>query len=1403
VDSSEDMSFYRNLPNRSMHELVAIAQVMDLRVQGMSKSRLIREIEGRLKGQPSSMVDEIMTVVLSTTRIPHSLDLTFEGETEQEVRDFLYGNDPRFVANSIIALRRGAERMLGFRLEEEDIDIFGSDGAYLIGDGWDVLQNYAEMEFPEDRPHRGIIDASYDPAWRQGLREWAQENADLLRDTSSHMQIFDDAAALDLERYINDFSESSHELHAALAAGRLPFAPDLAERSRELALLATRIWRATSSDSPMLRRFLEVDPLAIERVPEHQGPTLRPSTRVRPGTPTRPRSRPQVEGAHLEASVLDIFKRLFRLDDDEADRLQRELRRQRAGTQFGADIIFRASAVNSNSTCLVECKNYAAHAYPGLPVAAVADKVLQAEASFDAEPVDHWILISPHLDPNNELDRLIQRWNAMQKFPFTVQVWSPQSGVRDLFATVPEIYRSLYNEDPPELQNPDEVLAAFSERLRPPIRLPSKLNSYLKDARSFVEPSEQIWLDQLDSQIERYGFDEKGARLTRPLQEEVLSVLLDSPSSSNVVLLLADFGEGKSFFSVSLCVRLQIRYLREPKSASPIPVRFFLRGYRHVSTPLDFLRDQLALIGLSMEEWAELRRRNILVVLDGMDEMSVRQDPATIRSNLDKIGSLLEELDGLSVFVTSRPHFFSSGPDRERFYDRLRRPHVFFMGQPDRRETVAHLRAYADSLALTAKLNKIKELYDPIGLAGKVLFMEMIKKTLPELPEDRFDELVLYETYVKGALQRKIELLRDPGSALQDVELRQQLEELLEKIAIEIHVTGEGSVDLRNFVSKSGGAAQLLWRASQMDGVKIDEEGDATARIGSRSLLRRVAPEPGAEEESWLVDFFHRSMKEYFVAKALRRALNAQDPFAATRNLLIRVPIQQEIVSFFKLLAYGDENALTVLGVLAHSARVSSGQAFLGGGAISLYYASGGQINGSDWRSLQLDGALLGGSDLSESDLRNSSLRRADLSSTDLTAADLRWSDLSDANLGAGGSIVALSQDVVPRRYLCLTQECGLGRISINPDDSLKFSFTPLPRTLRWPEQVYILSEDIVLIVGRSEFLIAEISGGTAEEVTHFRVASDLRSAAVVDQALLGMVFAPELGAGKAILTDITSGEVIWSIPIRSGGRAWYWSRVAVAVAYDSEVIFYRPDKDHMTVERKVIETELALSGSGLAYLDNTAIVTTDDGRVSWLRSDESTVFESIQAHSGAGTAMIAANGDILSAGSDGSVVLIRQERDATVRLVSRLERRLRCARARVEGLRGVRERDIFLANGADAWGSPETVETSSKRFRVIFASCHLLEHLFFPGSSAGSFSHPRALPAASVARRAALPVGAGRCLPLSPAAGARRGLRGQGRPAGPPAEGRRASALEAGGAAPYPPRGTPPATGAQRISWS
>jgi len=1099
------------------------------------------------------------------------------------------------------------------------------------------------------------------------------------------IRAFEYAASGDLDSYVREFAVGGPELDTALSAGRLPFPPELAERSPGLARLAARIWAVTSTDSPAYRELFEVNRQV------HDAPL--PGTALPAGlegTPEKPARRPrrshaQAEGARLEQGMLKIFERLFRIEagnwqaeTNDSRSPQAQVRRQRSGTQYGADIVvrFKGAAIGASSTCLVECKNYTATA-SRLTVSTVADKVLQAEASFDAEPVDHWILISPNLDPNNELDRLVERWNAARRFPFTVQIWSPQRGIRELFTIDPDIYRSLYGEDPPKpWRDAADVLADFSERLRPPVRMPERLRKYAQDPRSFVEPSERGWLEQLHAQIERVGSDEKGARLGRPLEAEILSVLADSPRGSNVALLLADFGEGKSFLTVSLCIRMQDRYVREPRSGSPVPVRLHLRGYRHVSAPADFLRTQLELLGLSMADWAELRRGNVLVVLDGLDEMSVRQDPATTRANLDKIGSLLEMLEGLPVLVTSRPHFFASNADRERFYDRLRRPHVFRMGQPDRRDTVAHLRAYADSLDLAPKLDKIENFYDPIGLAGKVLFLEMIKKTLPELPEDHFDELVLYETYVQGSLSRKIELLRDPSSDMPDAHLLDRLEKLLEKIAVAIHVGGEGSVDLREFAAHWGGAAQLLWDASQLDQAEGSSDDDARARIGSRSLLRRVSPE---NEDRWLVDFFHRSMKEYFVAKALRRALNSPDAFAATRELLLRAPVQPEILGFFRLLADADHDAV-VLASLTHSARVGSGQGILGGGAISLYHAAGGQFTGFDWRSLQLDGAILAGADLSGSDFRDSTLRAADLSSADLTGIDLTSADLTGANLDAGGSVIGLTPDASAHRFLCLTEDCELGRISVQADGSLKLSVIQLPRTLRWPEHVYLLKEDLVLMTDHSEFLIADISDGVATEVACFSVSSDLRGVAVVDQTLLGLLFEPEYADSEALLIDIQSGQARWRVPVQPGAGVCGWFTHGVVMTSGQQLLLIREDRTTMPMRHGDLEP----SGAAICVHDDQAILVTENGREAWLPLDNHADPEhTLIVHHGAGTAVAAANGDVLSSGTDGSIALTRRDANGVPAVVARAERRVRCAGARVKNMESKREIAIFTANGA------------------------------------------------------------------------------------------------------------------------
>ena len=1149
---------------------------------------------------------------------------------------------------------------------------------------WGVLRNYAEQSLFEQRSDRdgptdmqealSLIENLYDPIWRIALSTWATENREIFGiDAVVELAVFDYAAALDLGSYAREFDRPDPLLETVFAAGRLPCPPSLIARSPELARLAMRLWRITSADSPM--RSSLVMPESLNRLDDEppQEVSAMSALRAQPRI-SENRSDIREEGARLEKSVMDVLERIFALDPEQ----HRMLRRQRPGLQYGTDIIFRARAINNNSTCLVECKNYTTP----LSVKTVADKVLQAEASYRDEPLDHWILISPHQDPSNELDLYVQHWNSGSMFPFTIQIWSPETRVQDLFSVDSQVYRDLYGEAPPEPGlDSSAILSEFADRLRPPVRLPERLAAYISNAHSFVERKEFVWLNQLGSQIERFGFDEKGTRFSRPLQTEILSALLDSQAASDVALLLAEFGEGKSFFTVSLCTYLRDRYLQEPRAGRPIPLRFFLRGYRDVDSPVDFLRIQLEQLGLSMEDWPELVRRDVLIVLDGLDEISVRQDPATTRANLDKVGALLELLEGLPVLVTSRPHFFSSGPDRERFYDRLRRPHVFWMAQPDRRETVTHLRAYAESLSLANKLDKIKELYDPIGLAGKVLFLEMIKDTLPDLPEDRFDELVLYEKYVERSLKRKIGLLRDPGSVLNDRELRDQLEKLLERIAIAIHVNSEGSVDLREFVFEAGGAAKLLWKASEGTELDVNVDEDATARIGGRSLLRRVSASREVHEESWRVDFFHRSMKEYFVARAIHRALMMRDPFAATRELLIRTPVQPEILGFFRLLSRDFGGHIpTVLASLVHSARVGAGQGPLGGGAISLYYATGDQSSGHDWRSLDLDGALLSGADLSRSDLRGSSLRGADLSGANLTDADLRGADLTDADLAAGGSIIAISRDTEQHRYICLTPESGLGKIATRMDGSLNFVFIPLPRRLQSPQNLFALTDDLFLITARSELLLVEILNGSAEEIAHFRIPSVIRAVEVIDKSFLGLVIEDEQGFCDAILVSIHSGQAVWRVPVAPDGRAYGWSQKTVVIAYDSGIVSYERDES-----TSMLTEDVRVSGNKLALLNEIAVAVTDDGQVACVRLDESMVSETLLVHSGVGTAVAAAGADIITAGSDGSVAWIQRREDGTLVEVGRLVRRLRCPGARVKGLKRERERVIFLANDATA----------------------------------------------------------------------------------------------------------------------
>lgn len=117
---------------------------------------------------------------------------------------------------------------------------------------------FRRLRQPHGIPYCNICALSVKSNKRQF--EWAEQNADLLPDSRiTSISAFEYAACGDLDGYAHEFEAGAHELDAVLSAGSLPFPPEPAERSPELANLVTRIWRVTSADSPDYRQLFEVD----------------------------------------------------------------------------------------------------------------------------------------------------------------------------------------------------------------------------------------------------------------------------------------------------------------------------------------------------------------------------------------------------------------------------------------------------------------------------------------------------------------------------------------------------------------------------------------------------------------------------------------------------------------------------------------------------------------------------------------------------------------------------------------------------------------------------------------------------------------------------------------------------------------------------------------------------------------------------------------------------------------------------------------------------------------------------------------------------------------------------------------------------------------------------------------
>jgi cell division protein FtsA len=731
-------------------------------------------------------------------------------------------------------------------------------------------------------------------------------------------------------------------------------------------------------------------------------------------------------GEFLEKNVIELFEHIFTINKETKGQILTKLRQQKRGTQYGFDIEFNCSIRGKDELIgLIECKNL--HSQKSITIDTISNKLL-LQIVKPENKLDFWILISPYLDPSNELNEYIKHLN--DKFNINFQIWSPETFVDEFFGIVPEIYEKFDFRPRPNFKHPNtwtevernNIVEKWKLKLIPQIDLPKNFKSYLRNPSNFLLNNEKDYSNEFDklyhNHIKRFCYDDSDEVTELELDKVVWNWLNTPVNQEPTMFLLGDFGDGKSTYTYILCRQLSDKMIENPKT-SWIPIRFTLKNfsYEDERKRYNFLEESLDQIGLTLNDWHDILSKHkdrLLLILDGFDEISKNMDYATISNNFDKLINYYNEyFNNLKVLITSRKHFLSHSSQKERLLGRLSNPQLFHLLPFERTSVIDHLNENIISKEDISKLEKLKDFYDPIGLATKPLFLDMLKIALKDLPEQDINEIILYNSYIKKCLSRKVDQI-DKGDILIGYDnILANLIEILKKIAIELHIQKSEFIYLSDISNENKGLkyAEKLWEMTKSDNIVED---DATSRIAVRSLLTRINVHKTSSEKKWPVDFFHRSLKEYFVALGLFDMLNYN--ISGLCTYLKETSLNYEIINFLsKLMNESKIDYLNKLLFLIYEtknipgSRVSQNYANLGCNAVNILYTYRKELPGIDWNNLLLDGANLSEADLTGKNFSYTYLRHANLDNAIFRNSNFSYANLEGVKIEETSEIISIA----------------------------------------------------------------------------------------------------------------------------------------------------------------------------------------------------------------------------------------------------------------------------------------------------------------------------------------------------------------------------------------------------------
>lgn len=757
-------------------------------------------------------------------------------------------------------------------------------------------------------------------------------------------------------------------------------------------------------------------------------------------------------------------------------------------------------------------------------------------------------------------------------------------------------------------------------------------------------------------------------------------------SETKTFILVAEFGEGKSFFTYSFSRILIEEFLKEP-GIGWIPLRIPLKNYAKAGDAVSLLKQRLDDFGASLSDWNEVTaQNNVLVILDGFDEMSLEMTRPAFTESLKRILDCKELFSSCKIIITSRPNDLGGKRDLERIMDWMDRPRIMHITPPSRSTIEAHLEKFVEHGGNPQMLSKLRRMHDPIGLSAKPLFLQMLKDTLEQLPID-LDVISLYDCYSRNVLERKVMLLLKNERVLNTKEeLVQNLLDILEIVAVAITRASASSFSLKDIDSGDHSFAEMLWKSSdpEYDDLDIMRGNDSTAedaraRVRTRSLLTRI--ESGHGDDTWTVDFCHRSMREFFAARALARAILTEN--GSRLESFYMAQLNWEILEFCAIILMRSSSKSTVSIVrLLEGVRYQNRSGRIGGYLLTLLFKIGGGDEIADLSGLNLDSVNLAGADLSDKNFSGSSLRYGVLDNTILDRTNFDGCDMTGVRVEETTAALGIAclQERIFAIYSDLTVRVWSGIFSDNVKSKVVYQFSGIAI------QGFGVVSDSLLWIHSDEFISIYIvdESDMLHECCRFTIRTDVASLFLGRNSLIAssckrrVISHRSLGLNQDLLVfEGVSGKHL------SGDTT---GLLAIVMEGGIVKLFNRGNTSIEINDLPSNENPTSIAMERISKSETLVACGYDSGRVMVWKilegdSDAISIIYNKQIHIG----MVSSVGlvdTILVSGSIDKEVVVSQtntlERTGELNNGVRLGLRVRCKDTKVAGIKGDREVSLF-----------------------------------------------------------------------------------------------------------------------------